>query len=96
MDKIWYFARTTSFCSVADTGGQLEENCKLCGTRNSMDLLNHSIFTQPKCIIREGKLDFQVENQPCAAYIGRTALVCVEECVHSVMFLKKPMASMKM
>ncbi len=35
------------------------------------------------------KLDFQVENQPRAAYIGRTALVCVEECVHSVMFLKK-------
>ncbi len=35
------------------------------------------------------QLDFQVENQPRAAYIGRTALVCVEECVHSVMFLKK-------
>ncbi len=35
------------------------------------------------------ELDFQVENQPRAAYIGRTALVCVEECVHSVMFLKK-------
>ncbi len=35
------------------------------------------------------KLDFQVENQPRAAYIGRTALVGVEECVHSVMFLKK-------
>ncbi len=34
-------------------------------------------------------LDFQVENQSRAAYIGRTALVCVEECVHSVMFLKK-------
>ncbi len=34
-------------------------------------------------------LDFQVENQPRAAYIGRTALVCVQECVHSVMFLKK-------
>ena len=26
------------------------------------------------------QLDFQVENQPRAAYIGRTALVCVEEC----------------
>ncbi len=37
----------------------------------------------------ETQLDFQVENQPRAAYIGRTALVCVEECVHSVMFLKK-------
>ncbi len=36
-----------------------------------------------------GELDCQVENQPRAAYIGRTALVCVEECVHSVMFLKK-------
>ncbi len=35
------------------------------------------------------QLDFQVENQPRAAYIGRTALVCVEECVHSIMFLKK-------
>ncbi len=35
------------------------------------------------------ELDFQVENQPRAAYIGRTALVCVKECVHSVMFLKK-------
>ncbi len=34
-------------------------------------------------------LDFQVENQPRAAYIGRTALVYVKECVHSVMFLKK-------
>ncbi len=37
----------------------------------------------------KAKLDFQVENQPRAAYISRTALVCVEECVHSVMFLKK-------
>ncbi len=36
-----------------------------------------------------GQLDFQVENQPRAAYIGRTEKVCVEECVHSVMFLKK-------
>ncbi len=35
------------------------------------------------------QLDFQAENQPRTAYIGRTALVCVEECVHSVMFLKK-------
>ncbi len=42
------------------------------------------------------ELDFQVENQPRAAYMRRTALFCVEEYVHSVMFLKKTIASMKM
>ncbi len=40
-------------------------------------------------LVQRERLDFQVENQPRAAYIGKTALVCVEECVHSVMFLKK-------
>ncbi len=44
---------------------------------------------------KKNKLDFQVENQPRAAYISRTALVCVEECVHSVMFLKKQLQAWK-
>ncbi len=46
-------------------------------------------FNSKRHTAAKQKLDFQVENQPHAAYIGRTALVCVEECVHSIMFLKK-------
>ncbi len=64
-----------------------EKNCDLDAA--SYSAVCYSLQLVKNRLTHMLELDFQVENQPRAAYIGRTALVCVEACVHSVIFLKQ-------